>query len=107
VGEFSTAVGDTISNLVAFVKGGLWLLLGAFVMYVSWPPNDVFRWIIFGLGIVAAGKALSYIGPALKTTPTLVAGSPHGDARDATEAEAQQATRGTGRSSIDDRRFRT
>jgi hypothetical protein len=106
VGHVSKAFGDTVSNLVAFVKGGLWLLLGAFVVYIDWPPGSGFGWIIFGLGVVAAGKGLSFIGPVLIGTPTLAGDSPHGDARDATPGEAQQAARGGAQSSIDDRRFR-
>jgi hypothetical protein len=92
-GQFSTEVGDTVSKLVAFVKGGLWVLLAAFVINLSWPPHEAFSWIIFGLGIVALGKGLSYIGPALKGDSRIKNQSPQGS-RLAKKQEGAQAARG-------------
>ena len=68
--------------------------IAAFVIILSWPPHDAFGWIIFGLGIVALGKGLSYIGPVLRR-PTQVQNSKvHGDAGEATQAKSLDAARG-------------
>jgi hypothetical protein len=93
-GQFSTEVGNTISKLVAFVKGGLWILVAGFVISLSWPPHEVFSWIIFGLGIVAGGKGLSYIGPAIRTRARRQNSKVHGDAGRATQDKTLDAARG-------------
>jgi hypothetical protein len=94
IGGLSSDVGGTVSQLVAFVKGGLWLLLAAFVIRYSWFPKDAFDWIIFGLGIVALGKGLSYIGPVLRRPMQMPNSKVHGGAGKATQAKSLDAARG-------------
>lgn len=107
VSDISSEVGITIAKLVAFVRGSLWCGLAAFVMWFAWPPAGFVSWGCVIAAIIALGKGLSEIGPALKGE-TSVAGPRLAErqARTATEDEARQAARGDDRdATVDGVRF--
>lgn len=105
-GQVSTSIGTAIDQLVAFVKAGLWGILAAYLIEVAWPPGGLIGWFLVALGVVAAGKGLSEIGPVLRRRGRLENQGVYGQSRNATPDEARQATRGTGgQVSVDDRHF--
>jgi hypothetical protein len=103
-GKFAEAIGNEGTKLVGFVKGLLWFALGTVLVIVGWrfiniaPSMAIWRiigWCAFGGGILAGLKSLSELGPVFRMPPRLQNHAVHGDARKATEAEANAAARGS------------
>lgn len=94
VGEVTTAVGFSIGQIVAFVTGGLWLILATLLIYYAWRPEGPIGWLVVALGVVALGKGLSEIGSMLRGRDRLENQGAHGNAATATEEQASAHERG-------------
>jgi hypothetical protein len=101
-------------KLIAATQALLWLVhcvvllsVGAWILNAEPLPgfSKIVGWCVILLGAYALVKrAAQHYAPAFRTSPQLRNQDLHGDARVATDSEAQQAARGGGRSSVDDRR---
>lgn len=111
------AMVDTAPKLGAFMRGLIWIVLAVVIWQAgSWwwahfaAPGTIWEatgYVTYGGAAVALWKGLVELRTALKGSPTLQNEGVHGNARDATPDEAQQAASGVGRQpSLDDRRFR-
>jgi hypothetical protein len=100
-GVIGTIGGEAVLGLMDCVA---LLSLGAWLLSVDPVPglSRIVGCCAILVGAIALINAARKFVPALRTSRRL---RNQGDARDATEREAQQAARGGGRSSADDRRM--
>jgi hypothetical protein len=115
VAQIGAAAGDLLRRCISFMKSGLWSLFALALLVIGYvelrdPTTTLggrfFSWCVVGAGFLAALKALSELGQAVRGAPRLESQYPHGEGRTATERETQGAARGeAGPMSLDDRRF--
>jgi hypothetical protein len=96
MGKISLKMGTTVDAIGAFLSGALWFGFAFFVIWVVYPPTNVWWWLGFSFAVVAGIKGLQEIGTALSKHNELAPQGGLGNAGNASEKKTQGALSGTG-----------